>query len=37
METPRSATITALHLAMLQQLCGVNAVVAYGGEIVAEH
>lgn len=36
MTTPRSAVIAALHLAMLQQFCGVNAVVAYGGEIVGE-
>jgi hypothetical protein len=28
--------IAAIHLAVLQQLCGVNAVVAYGGEIVGE-
>lgn len=37
LQTPRSATIAALHLAILQQGCGVNAVVAYGGLIVGEH
>ncbi len=25
----------AIHLAALQQFCGINAVIAYGGEIVS--
>lgn len=28
--------IVAIHLAALQQFCGINAVIAYGGEIVGE-
>ena len=33
-KTPRNAIIVAVHLAALQQFCGINAVIAYGGEIV---
>lgn len=34
--TPRTAVIISLHLASLQQFSGINAVVAYGGDIVGE-
>lgn len=30
-KTPNSATFIAIHLAIFQQLCGINAVMAYGG------
>lgn len=29
--TPKTAVIVAIHLAALQQFCGINAVIAYGG------
>lgn len=33
-KTPRNAIIVAIHLATLQQFCGINVVTAYGSEIV---
>ncbi len=32
--TPRNAIIVGIHLAILQQFCGINVVTAYGSEIV---